>query len=254
MVQELPSQRPRPNPYQTRPLHPSPGLQGPILSQREMCNSRAGAAPPPGGQAGTPRPRVQLDVGPGKEALVRHGAGGQAERPPRVPAAWPMGAGEQLRGSRVGRLGPPRPLPVPHNVDPGTGFTHEGALTPARQLPEALPVPGHYCFSAPMGAEGHGRQHQEAVRRRSPKAASMQGQLPAGRVCRSLAGNSGRPNGHPRGAPSSPRPGPGHRGRAGGRGRWHRSLSLGEEERGTGNGGEVVRAGDTNQKGKIQFL
>lgn len=83
----------------------------------------------------------------------------------------------------------------------GPGSTHEGALTPAWQLPEALPVPGHYCFSAPMGAEGHGRQHQDAVHRCSPKAASTQGSSPQA-ICtaawpRTRAGPTVTPAGFP---------------------------------------------------------
>lgn len=234
-----------PNPYQTRPLHPSPGLQDPILSRWEMCNSRAGTAPPPGGQARTPRPRVQLEVGPGEGSPGKARGWGTGREAPTSSCCLAHGGRRAAWGEQGGEAGTTLAPPGP----PQRGSWDLAPLTR-----DPSPQPGSFqkpclpldiiAFLPPWGPRGT----EDSTRTLCAGAASTQGSSPQAACAAAWT------HGHPRGAPSSPRPGPGHRGGAGGRGRWHRSLSLGEEERGTGNRGEVVRAGDTNQKGKIQFL
>lgn len=161
-----------------------------------MCNSRAGTAPPPGGQAGTPRPRVQLEVGPGEGSPGKARGWGTGREPPQVPAAWPTGAGEQLSGSRVGR-----PLPVPHNVDPGTWLHSRGSPHPSLAASRSPACPWTLLLFCPHGGRGAWKAAPGRCAQVQPEGSLHAGEQPTGHMHCSLAENSGRPHGHPAGFP-----------------------------------------------------
>lgn len=172
-------------PVRTREPHShplfDPSPRGPILSRCEMCNSWSWHPLPPGGQKGViPAPILRKGWGRArgpagvkasrKEALVRHRTGWWGGSSIMSLPPHPQGQESSLGG--WGRQGKEAvPIPGAFLVPPGVDWapsTRGIPKPPTTQLPKAPPpVPGHYCFAAPVG-EGPDRPCQAALSPTAP--------------------------------------------------------------------------------------
>lgn len=178
-AQRLPPQYVPENPIPTLSLTPVHGAQY-CLGAR-CVTAGAGTLCPPGGQKGViPAPILRKGWGRArgpagvkasrKEALVRHRTGWWGGSSIMSLPPHPQGQESSLGG--WGRQGKEAvPIPGAFLVPPGVDWapsTRGIPKPPTTQLPKAPPpVPGHYCFAAPVG-EGPDRPCQAALSPTAP--------------------------------------------------------------------------------------